>query len=353
MPSNYSAREAWLRSAARLMRKRFDSIGCPVPTDFHVSVGFKPAGGYESALVMGCCYIRAVSSANVNEIFISPEWDDAVEILATLAHELIHAASDCADGHGPGFKKYAVGFGLTGKMTATYASPELVTWLKLVAKTLGPYPHAKTQIFANKRKRLLNPTTPEPSPAPGDGGKISSGRGKQATSMLKVECGNPTCGFICRTTAKNLDMGMPVCACGTTMQCPQYADVLFERYFNAGPYGGNPVTEIPYQEKDLARRREWSRARGYLPAVAGAVVAPVAAAVKRVAKKAARLTLPSAVIGILDAMRTEVEMIDPYPATLGEAEQYTEEMLGVWETAESIGVRFWELDAALESFLPE
>jgi hypothetical protein len=339
------------------MRKRFDVIGCPVPTDFHVSVGFKPAGGYESALVMGCCYIRAVSSANVNEIFISPEWDDPIEILATFAHELIHAASDCADGHGAGFKKHAVAFGLTGKMTATYAGPELVRWLGMVAATLGPYPHAKTQIFANKRKRLLTPTTPDPSPGePGEGGKIHSGRGKQATAMLKVQCDNPTCGFICRATAKNLDLGMPVCGCGTRMSSPQYAESLLDRWFSPHPhYGGQRPdylieAEVRAMDEGLAKRREWSRARGYL----AAVVAPVAAVVKA-AKRTPKPkpVIPAAAVKILDALRTEADCMEPYPATLGEASQYPDEVLGIWEGAETIselaGRLCDELDKLIEA----
>jgi hypothetical protein len=243
--TKHTARESWLREAAKLMKSRFDNISCPVPEDFHVSVGFKPAGGYESAIVMGCCYIRDVSSAHVNEIFISPEWDEPIEVLATFAHELIHAASDCLDGHGPGFRKYAVAFGLTGKMTATYAGPELRKYLAGVAKRLGPYPHSKTNIFTTTRRigapapapeapkpRVKAPVEPTPEPTPEDSptiGRIHSGRGKQPTLRLKVTCAEQGCDFHCRATATNLALGMPE-HCGAPMECPEYDMLIAKKH---------------------------------------------------------------------------------------------------------------------------
>jgi hypothetical protein len=299
---------------------------------------------------MGCCYRRVASTANVNEIFISPEWDDPKEILATFAHELIHAASDCADGHGYGFKAYAVPFGLTGKMTATYAGPALEKWLGMVAATLGPYPHAKTRIFAHKRIAQAGPDG-RPDGAPGEsggegGGKIHSGRGKQATAMLKLECVNPTCGFIARTTAKNLDLGMPICACGTPLSCPQYAEVLYERLFNVGPNQGSPWYAFGQQIEGLEKRREWSRARGFLPALVTAV--------KTVAKRAPKRVIPATVVKALDSVREAADWVAfmPYPSTLGDVERYPEDALEVWETAETLAERVSALDDALSALLP-
>jgi hypothetical protein len=335
------------------MRKRFAEIDCQVPTDFHVSVGFKPAGGYESARVMGCCYRRVASTANVNEIFISPEWDDPIEILATFAHELIHASSDCADGHGYGFKRYAVPFGLTGKMTATYAGPELEKWLKMVSATLGPYPHAKTRIFALKRISQTGPDgrpdgTPGASGGGEGGGKIHSGRPKQATAMLKLECVNPTCGFIARATAKNLDLGMPICACGTPLSSPQYAEVLYERLFNVGPWQGDPWYKFGRDLEDLEKRREWSRARGFLPALGAAVTTVVKAVTKKVAKPKAP-TLPAPTAEAMAKMRQTLSeyYLEPYPATLADEERHSEEALYMWDLAEQLASLFQDIDAAM------
>jgi hypothetical protein len=257
------------------MMKRFERAGVEVPTDVHISVGFKPGGGPESAKVMGCCYVRLASSGNVNEIFISPEWDNPGDVLETLAHELIHAASDCQDGHGPGFKRDALAFGFLSPMTSTPASDELKLFLRMVAATLGPFPHSATRIMALKRRPKTDPVKPDGNASAdgGDGGKQHSGRPKQNTSMLKLECINPTCGFIARATAKNLDMGMPICACGTPLSSPQYAEALVERWFSPHPWYGarRPdyliEAEVRSMDEGLAKRREWSRARGFLPAV--------------------------------------------------------------------------------------
>jgi hypothetical protein len=133
-----------------------------------------------------------------------------------------------------------VAFGLIGKMTATYAGPELEKYLKGVAKRLGEYPHARTNIFTTTRRigapaptpaapkpRAEVPAQPSPEPATEDNpttGRVHSGRGKQPTLRLKVTC---PCGFHCRATATNLAMGMPH-HCGTPMACPEY-DMLMAK----------------------------------------------------------------------------------------------------------------------------
>jgi hypothetical protein len=109
-------------------------------------------------------------------------------MLDVLAHEAIHAVDDCASGHGKAFKRVAVAIGLTGKMTATVAGPELLATLQQIADSLPPLTH---------------------------GGIDLSGRKKQPTRLVKLECHG--CGMIVRTTTKWLvETGMPSCACGHT-----------------------------------------------------------------------------------------------------------------------------------------
>jgi hypothetical protein len=111
---------------------------------------------------------------------------DAVRVLDVLAHELIHAIEPTA-GHGAAFKRIALGIGLTGKMTATVAGPELAARLAVYAAELGEYPHAQ-----------LNPG--------------ASGIKKQGTRLLKASC--ESCGYVCRVTAKWVEaVGAPLCAC--------------------------------------------------------------------------------------------------------------------------------------------
>jgi hypothetical protein len=341
------------------MMRRYEAAGVEVPTDVHISVGFKPGGGPESAKVMGCCYVRLASSGNVNEIFISPEWDNPADVLETLAHELIHAASDCQDGHGPGFKRDALAFGFLSPMTSTPASDELKCFLRMVAATLGPFPHSATRIMALKRRPKADPVKPDGNASAdgGDGGKQHSGRPKQNTAMLKLECINPGCGFIARATAKNLDLGMPICACGTPLSSPQYAEALAERWWGNDPrYSGGRrpdyliEAEVKSMDESLAKRREWSRTRGFLPAVATAV----ATAVKTVAKRTSKAVIPATVVKALDSAREAADWVAfmPYPSTLGDVERYPEDALEVWETAETLAERVSALDDALSALLP-
>jgi len=118
--------------------------------------------------------------------------DDAFEVTEVLCHELIHAALDCEDGHGPRFRKLAVAIGLEGPMRSTHAGPELRECLNVLCAELGPYPHAR-----------LDPT---------------QGLKKQSTRLIKVVCNRaPNECFAFWTTRKHLDLGTPTCWCGSTM----------------------------------------------------------------------------------------------------------------------------------------
>ena len=45
------------------------------------------------------------SADGINEIFITPKYDKAIDILDTLTHELVHAVDNCEHKHGPSLKK--------------------------------------------------------------------------------------------------------------------------------------------------------------------------------------------------------------------------------------------------------
>lgn len=98
---------------------------------------------------------------------------------------------NCENGHKGNFTRIARAIGLEGKMTATHAGEALGRILADVAADLGDYPHA-----------ALTPAL--------------SGVKKQSTRMIKVVC--PEDGYIVRTTAKWLEVGMPSCPCGTQME---------------------------------------------------------------------------------------------------------------------------------------
>ena len=77
--------------------------------------------------MIGECWVAEASSRGYVEVFISPVLDQVAGVqgvLVTLRHERIHAAG--RRGQGKEFKVLAVELGLTGLMTATVASSELL-----------------------------------------------------------------------------------------------------------------------------------------------------------------------------------------------------------------------------------
>jgi hypothetical protein len=155
--------------------------------------------------VIGECWVAEASSRGYVEVFISPVLDQVAGIqgvLVTLRHELVHAAG--RRGHGKEFKTLAVELGLSGPMTATVASPELldfVNWTLL--PQLGQYPHGA---ITGRGEILVPPSEPGDKPIilrPDDRPK------KQSTRMLKAEC--PECGYTIRLSKRWADVGLPSC----------------------------------------------------------------------------------------------------------------------------------------------
>lgn len=176
-------REAWLAVAIEKMRSDlFMPIGEIVPT-VKVSIGF-PGGGSARKRIGECWHAKATTD-NIAQIFISPTLEKPTRILDVLAHELIHAIVPDA-GHKAPFKRIALAIGLTGKMRATIAGPELEKRLNIMADELGELPHAAINLH--------------------------DGRKKQSTRLIKCEC--TSCGYVARTTQKWIDtVGAPLCAC--------------------------------------------------------------------------------------------------------------------------------------------
>lgn len=175
-------REAWLESAIAAFRPSFPSL----PSELRVSVGF-PSKGATSAKRrrIGECWDKVCAQDGHFHLFISPLLGDPVDVLATLLHELVHAAVGCKAGHKGPFKRLATSLGLTGKMTETVPGPELRERLNALLPTLGEYPHGALSFKA---------------------------REKIGSRLLKAEC---DCGAVIRVTQKLVDFpGLPVCACG-------------------------------------------------------------------------------------------------------------------------------------------
>tara|TARA_R110000787_G_scaffold200016_1_gene311074 strand:+ start:206 stop:829 length:624 start_codon:yes stop_codon:yes gene_type:complete len=183
--NNNKIAEVWLNKLSARLNPLFEKGGNTIPTDVKLHCGWTSKGAGRSAKhqVLGECFSRSCSAKGVNEIFISPVRADSLRVADVLVHELCHAIDDCQDGHGSKFRSIATGVGLTGKMTATVASPELEEKLKAIIADIGEYPQSEL-------------TAPEK---------------KQSTRMLKMVCEND-CGASCYQSAKQSSDNPMLCS---------------------------------------------------------------------------------------------------------------------------------------------
>ena len=150
---------------------------------------------YKSRKAIGQCFPTNMSNSKKhNLIAIHPRFgaSDTLDVLQILHHECIHA-SDGPQGNQSGHKKYfratAIASGLTGKMTATTATPETnKKYEKLIIAKLGGFPFEGVEMGARIDK-------------------------KQNTRNVKMECNR--CDFSYRTSRKYIDLiydfGCPAC----------------------------------------------------------------------------------------------------------------------------------------------
>jgi hypothetical protein len=196
----WPTREAWLHAAADQLRTRvFKPHDFEVPA-FQVSVGW-PAGKGTRSSTIGQCFNRAWNEDGDPSIFISPVLKDPLELLACLAHEMIHAWDDCKSGHKGPFARTFKTIGMVGKATEIGVGDELKVVLAEIADVLGKYPHGKL----SRGNAVGTPVAPKRDTnrqllvlcEPG----VTEGLDKK--SIYKV-----------RTTQKWLDeVGYPICPC--------------------------------------------------------------------------------------------------------------------------------------------
>lgn len=162
----HDTREGWLKAAAEALDEAFFKGGdWPLPERLQASCGF--CKGSNKAI--GQCWSPEASKNQTTHIFVCPTRDEPLDVLATMLHELIHAAVGTDKKHGGPFKELAKGFGLAGRMTATYCEEgsELHERLKPILERLGPYPHvamAPPKKKAAQRQgwvRLASPQDPD------------------------------------------------------------------------------------------------------------------------------------------------------------------------------------------------
>lgn len=174
----FPTREQWLLACANDgIRPLISAQGHTLP-QFRVTCGF-PRG----RKAIGQCWYSDSSADQTNELMISPVLADPLDVSATLAHELCHAALTKGIGHKAPFKHLAYAIGLEGKPTATVPGELFKRTIEPILIQLGPYPHARLD--------------------PGTLGK------KQTTRLIKASC--IACGYTVRVTRQWLAQAIPQC----------------------------------------------------------------------------------------------------------------------------------------------
>ncbi len=172
-------REAWLGEAADfILTDKIEPLmnGRDYPAPYRISIGYPPRSRGNSKVIATCIKSEA-SAGGFSEIFVSPKLGDSIPILEALCHELCHFSDDCASGHKHHFARVARKIGLIGKLTATTANPELITYLESIVETLGEIPH--------------------------DAINLDQAKPKQTTRMIKLEC--DPCSFNFRASQTQID----------------------------------------------------------------------------------------------------------------------------------------------------
>lgn len=198
MAKTKMTREQWLNAAAEeilneygdFFANHFGDAGLEHLRHLHVSTGFPSTQGLTKR-IGECWKSKAAADEVTHHIFINPRLDSTVEVVATLAHEMIHAADDGEHGHKGPFVRCARDIGLEGKATATVAGADFAQFAEGISKRIGAsYAHVALVPIAREKK--------------------------QGTRMLKLEA--PCCGYVARTTQKWIDTGLPSCPCGNEME---------------------------------------------------------------------------------------------------------------------------------------
>lgn len=143
-------REDWLLRAVDAL-KRGVLKDEKLPDRVYVSVGF-PRGSKGKRRAIGQCWPKSASADKNGHIFISPELNDPVQVLAVLMHELGHDVVGCEHGHKKPFAEFCKRVGLRKPWTATTPTDELVPVLKKLSDTLGTYPHAVLSVSSLKKQ---------------------------------------------------------------------------------------------------------------------------------------------------------------------------------------------------------
>jgi hypothetical protein len=200
-------RERWLNKVATALTPTFKRLGHTVPP-LRISTGFTSKGRIGSAVAE--CWTDRADADRKYQIFIDPRDDSPVEVINSVAHEIIHAAVGLKCGHRGDFAKVAKALGMLPPMPSTPSGPDFVALAEAIIAKVGPYPHAALQVSRKRPSTPADgavvdlPAKPEPVST-----IISSGPKPQRARLLKAEC--PSCRYTVRVTKKWLAVAAPTC----------------------------------------------------------------------------------------------------------------------------------------------
>lgn len=185
-------REAWLHEIGDKLSPVIEEAAGLVYGDkrkmpkWMATVGFPSKGALSTKKrVIGQCWPGMKGKDGSAQLFISPVIHENMEVVATMAHEMVHAIDRCENSHrGPVVRMFRQ-LGLVGKPTATEAGPEFMEKVKPFLKEVKmSFPH--TPLVANPKFK------------------------PQSTRLIKASC--PGCGYTVRVTKKWLEeAGTPIC----------------------------------------------------------------------------------------------------------------------------------------------
>lgn len=142
-------KEKWLGEIATQFNDYFVNAGNPLPK-LRAVCGFPSNGarkpGAKLSVIGECWYPQSAGKEQHVEIFVTPQIDDPAIVVATLAHELCHAALGEGHGHGKEFGRLARGLDLQGPLTATVPGPKFLEMLDGFLGEVGEMPKGKLDV---------------------------------------------------------------------------------------------------------------------------------------------------------------------------------------------------------------
>lgn len=185
-------RHQWVEAALAEFRGHFWQCGFTVPDNIRVSVGFTKSPAHRKTL--GQCIDKGWSKDGHYELFISPEEITingeqlidkplTINILETIAHELIHATVGNEHGHQGAFIGCAAAVGFNRPWRYTPAGEKMLKKIEEIIAKLGLFPAGTVMMMRKKT---------------------------QGKSLIKCQCEG--CDFTAYVTRKQLEAnGTPIC----------------------------------------------------------------------------------------------------------------------------------------------